>query len=169
MAEMTPVGLHILAVFGPREASEEELETATVVGGEAARAGWVVLTGGGPGVMAAACRGAVEAGGLTVGILPCSGREGGYPNPWVKVPIFTGLGMARNAINVLSGSLCVALGGGPGTLSEVAMAARCGAELWWWHPWQLTAPDAWTQLSYRSFSETAELLAALRDRFAGAR
>jgi uncharacterized protein (TIGR00725 family) len=164
MADTVPGSLPILAVLGPGEASDEEQETATAVGRVAGRAGWVVLTGGGSGVMAAACRGAVEAGGLTVGILPCSRREPGYPNPWVKVPIFTGLGMARNAVNVLSGSLCVALGGGAGTLSEVAMAVKSGAELWWWRPWQLTAPDGRTRLVYRSFSDTTELLESLQRR-----
>ncbi|MCG6962645.1 MAG: hypothetical protein LJE95_05180 [Acidobacteria bacterium] len=166
MTETTPTCLPILSVFGPGEATEEELATAAAVGREAARAGWIVLTGGGPGVMAAACQGAAEAGGLTVGILPCARAGSGYPNPWVKVPIFTGLGMARNAINVLSGSLCIALGGGSGTLSEVAMAAKSGAELWWWHPWRVVAPGGLTPLSYRSFSDAAELLESLRDRFA---
>ncbi len=74
------------------DASFEEIRVAERVGCVAAKAGWVVLTGGGPGVMDAACRGAVEAGGLTVGILPTRGRTGGYPNPWVVVPVYTGAG-----------------------------------------------------------------------------
>ena len=75
--------LPILAVLGAGDASADEITVAERVGDLAARAGWVVLTGGGPGVMEAACRGAVVAGGLTIGILPNAMAGGGYPNPWV--------------------------------------------------------------------------------------
>ena len=116
--------LPILAVLGSSDASAEENAIAERVGEAAARAGWVMLTGGGSGVMEAASRGAVEAGGLTVGILPTNGPGGGYPNDWVRLPIYTGSGSARNAFNVLSANLCIAVGGGPGTLSEMGLALK---------------------------------------------
>jgi len=86
--------LPILAVLGAADATADEERVAEDVGALAARHGWVVLTGGGPGVMAAACRGAVAAGGLTVGILPNDRAEVGYPNRWVRIPVFTGAGRA---------------------------------------------------------------------------
>ncbi len=154
----------VLAVLGPRDADLDEESVAAEVGRLAAGRGWVVLTGGGPGVMAAACRGAVEAGGLTVGVLPGVGPAPGYPNPWVRIPVYTGLGMARNAVNVLSARLCVALGGGPGTLSEVAMACKAGREVLWWRPWSLRPPSGAAPLAVLVFDRRRELLDALAAR-----
>ena len=91
-----------------------------------AERGWVLLTGGRPlGVMAAACAGAKQVpGSLTIGILPgSSGGEG----PDVDVAVFTGMGDARNAINVLTSDVVIACGvEGPGTTSEVALAVKAG-------------------------------------------
>jgi uncharacterized protein (TIGR00725 family) len=87
---------------------------------------WIVLTGGQPaGVMAAACAGAKQvAGSLTLGILPGT-SEGASPD--VDVAVFTGMGDARNVINVLSSDIIVACGvEGPGTTSEVALAIKAG-------------------------------------------
>jgi uncharacterized protein (TIGR00725 family) len=74
--------------------------------------------------MEAACRGAKEAGGTTVGILPGSDRS--TANPFVDVAIATGLGEARNALVVRSADALIAIGGGYGTLSEVAFALKAG-------------------------------------------
>ncbi len=137
MTESVPVQLPTLAVLGPGDASPEEVAVAQRVGGLAASCRWVVVSGGGPGVMEAVCRGAVEAGGLTVGILPSDRPSRGYPNRWVRIPIYTGAGMARNVFNVLSASLCVAIGGGPGTLSEVAIAMKAGVPVWCWKSWSI--------------------------------
>ncbi len=140
MAESVSARLPTLAVLGPGAASRDEARVAERVGRLAAECGWVVVSGGGPGVMEAVCRGAVEAGGLTVGILPSSSPTEGYPNRWIRIPIFTGAGMARNVFNVLSATLCVAIGGGPGTLSEVALAMKAGVPVWCWHSWSIEPP-----------------------------
>ncbi len=153
--------LPILAVLGAGEASVEEISVAERVGATAGRAGWVVLTGGGSGVMEAACRGAVEAGGLTIGILPNERAGGGYPNPWVKIPVFTGAGSARNVFNVLSAQLCVAIGGGSGTLSEIALALKSGTPVWCWASWSLTPPRGRETPMPRVFEETDDLIKAL--------
>jgi uncharacterized protein (TIGR00725 family) len=156
-----PGQLPILAVLGAGSATSEELEVAGRVGAVAARCGWVVLTGGGGGVMTAASRGAVEAGGLTVAVLPVASPEGDcYPNPWVRVPIYTGAGMARNAFNVLSATLCVAVGGGTGTLSEIALALKAGIPIWCWRSWVLQPPGDRT-VERRTFDDADELLSAL--------
>ena len=153
--------LPILAVFGASDASAEEMAVAERVGAVAARAGWVVLTGGGPGVMEAASRGAVGAGGLTVGILPTDGPGGAYPNPWVRLPIYTGSGGARNAFNVLSANLCIAIGGGPGTLSEIALALKSGKTVWSWRSWDIAPPPGTDRPLPRVFVHEDELLASL--------
>ncbi len=153
----------ILAVLGASAATTAEEAEAEAVGRLAARHGWVVLTGGGPGVMAAASRGAVEAGGITVGVLPGSGPGGGYPNPWVVVPVATGLGTARNAVNVTAAELCVAIGGAAGTLSEVAMAARLGRRVLWLHPWTLEPSGDGRELAFEPFDDLDRLLEALEN------
>lgn len=156
----------VLAILGAARPTGAEEEAARRAGELAARSGWAVLTGGGGGVMAAASRGAAEAGGLTIGVLPGTSPEGEYPNPWVAIPIYTGLGSARNVVNVLSGTLCLAIGGRTGTLSEVAHAVKAGREVWWLWPWRLEPPNGHPLPSVRPFQDEEELLAALADRLA---
>jgi uncharacterized protein (TIGR00725 family) len=95
-----------------------------VVGRGLAARGALVVTGGLGGVMEAACQGAKEGGGTTVGILP--GVDRSDANPYVDVVIPTGLGQARNAVVVRASDALVAIGGGYGTLSEIALALRHG-------------------------------------------
>jgi uncharacterized protein (TIGR00725 family) len=113
--------------------------------------------------MEAASRGAVEAGGLTVAILPNAARGGGYPNDWVHLPIFTGSGNARNAFNVLSADLCIAIGGGPGTLSETALALKSGKPVWCLHSWGLTPPPETNRRLPKVFDDEEALIAALKE------
>ncbi len=149
--------LPVLAVLGTSEPVPEEYDVARRIGSIAARAGWVVVTGGGPGVMEAACRGAAEAGGLTVGILPTRRGVGGYPNPWVAIPVATDAGHARNAFIVLTADLCVAVGGAAGTLSEIALACASGTEVWAWRSWSLEPPRPGRELEITVFDHLDEL------------
>ena len=109
-------------MVGPGEATDEELAAAEEVGRRLADAGAVVVCGGLGGVMEAACRGARSAGGHTLGILP--GRDRREANPYVEVAVPTGLGEARNALVVRAADAVVAVGGGYGTLSEIALALK---------------------------------------------
>jgi uncharacterized protein (TIGR00725 family) len=110
--------------MGPGEgATEQEQQLAYQLGRQIAQAGWILLTGGrNRGVMDAVCKGAKSANGLTVGILPSSDRH--HLSKAVDIPIVTGMGSARNNINVLSSEVIVACGMGAGTASEVALAIK---------------------------------------------
>ena len=122
-----------VAVVGSGEAGGEERAAARAVGRALALGGAVVVCGGLSGVMEEACRGASEAGGLTVGLLP--GLDRGAANPWVSVAVPTGLGEARNALVVRAADAVVAVGGEWGTLAEIALALKGGTPvvgLWTW-------------------------------------
>jgi len=103
-------------------ASPAELDVAEAVGALLAAAGAVLVCGGLGGVMAAACRGASEAGGETVGLLP--GHDRSAANAWVAIAIPTGLGELRNGLVVHAADALIAVGGSFGTLSEIALALR---------------------------------------------
>jgi uncharacterized protein (TIGR00725 family) len=113
-----------IAVVGPGSASAPESEAAEEAGAAIADAGCGLVCGGLGGVMEAACRGARSRGGLTVGLLPGSDRDAA--NGWVVVALPTGLGEARNALVVRAADAVVAIGGGWGTLSEIALAVKTG-------------------------------------------
>ncbi len=100
------------------------LEWAEEVGQHLARGGAVVVTGGLGGVMRAASRGAVGAGGETIGLLP--GADAAEANEYVRTPIATGLGVVRNLVVVTAADAVVAVGGRHGTLSEIGLALRMG-------------------------------------------
>jgi uncharacterized protein (TIGR00725 family) len=119
----------IVGVMGPGDsAGANDLENARRLGTLLAREGLVVLCGGrGEGVMDAVCRGARDAGGLTVGVLP--GDDPDDASGAVDIVIVTGMGSARNAINVLSSDLVIACGMGAGTASEIALAIKAGRDV----------------------------------------
>ena len=114
----------IVAVVGGGTCTAEEARDAEAVGRLLASAGAIVLCGGLGGVMEAAARGARGDGGITVGILP--GSEAGEANPFIEVPLATGMGEMRNALIVRAAGAVIAIGGGWGTLSEIALAQRVG-------------------------------------------
>jgi uncharacterized protein (TIGR00725 family) len=130
----------MIAVVGPGASDDETvLEAARRVGELAARAGHHVVTGGLGGVMAAASRGAREAGASVLGILP--GDDPAAANPWVSEVLATGLGEGRNVMVVEAADAVVGVGGSWGTLSEIALARRMGKPVAWLHGWTVTGPD----------------------------
>lgn len=116
----------IIGVMGPGEnATPEDLINAYELGQLIASSNLTLLTGGRPtGIMDAASRGAKQAGGLTIGILPTENNNHG--SEWLDIAIATDLGQARNNINVLSSDVVIACGMGLGTASEVALALKNG-------------------------------------------
>jgi uncharacterized protein (TIGR00725 family) len=125
-----------IAVIGPgRDAGEAELAQAEEAGAAIADAGATLICGGLGGVMEAACRGARSRGGFTVGLLPGTDREDA--NGWVVLALPTGLGEARNALIVRAADAVVAIGGGWGTLSEIAFALRAGVPVLGVGTWEL--------------------------------
>jgi uncharacterized protein (TIGR00725 family) len=113
-----------IAVVGSGTADARLEALAEALGREIALAGAVLVCGGLGGVMEAACRGARSAGGRTLGILPGESRDG--QNPHLDLSIVTGMGHARNALVARSADAVIALRGGPGTLSEIALAIKMG-------------------------------------------
>lgn len=114
-----PVG-----VIGPREANPAQLLAAEATGAALAAMGFAIVCGGRQGIMEAACRGAASQGGVSIGLLP----EGdpALANPFVTVPIATGIGEARNALVARAAFCLVAIGDSYGTLSEVALGLQFG-------------------------------------------
>jgi len=112
-ARKVPIG-----VIGPRDATDAQIDLATKLGRELASLGLTVMCGGKNGVMQAVAQGVHEAGGLCVGLLP----EGDWreANPYIALPIATGIGKARNVLIAQSCAALVAVGGQYGTLSEIA-------------------------------------------------
>jgi uncharacterized protein (TIGR00725 family) len=126
----------VIGVMGPAGCDEQTASLARALGHAIAERGAVLLTGGRAGVMEAASRGAREAGGLTVGVLPGANAADSPPNDYVELALFTGLGEARNWVNVCASDVLIALGGGFGTLSEIALALKARKPLVLLGSWQ---------------------------------
>ncbi len=109
-----------IAVIGGNTCSPRHYKIAYQLGKLIAQEGWILICGGRSGVMEAACKGAKENSGLTVGILP--GYDTGDANPYLDVKLPTGLGYARNVLVVRAADVLVAIDGHYGTLSEIAFA-----------------------------------------------
>jgi uncharacterized protein (TIGR00725 family) len=149
------------AVIGPGSCDEETAALAEQVGGGLARAGFTLVTGGAFGAMEAASRGAQEAGGFVVGLLPGTDRAAG--NEWSDVAIATGLGDARNLAVVAAADVVVAVGGGWGTLSEIGLAGVVGRPVVLLAGWQLEhAGGLPSEISYAETAAQAVSLARAR-------
>jgi uncharacterized protein (TIGR00725 family) len=127
---------------------------AEEVGRLLAEAGAVVVTGGLGGVMEAASKGAREAGGTTVGVLP--GIDRSKANPWLTVAVPTGMGAARNALVIRAADGVIAVGGAWGTLTEIAFARKADKPVAGLESWDLEGVDR--------FDTPAEAVAAVLHR-----
>ncbi len=114
--------LRLISVIGAGQASKEEYENARKVGSLLAQRGFGIVCGGLGGVMEGACKGADEAGGVALAILP--GSDMAEANQFATIVIPSGMGQARNALVVAAGEGAIAVGGGPGTLSEIGLALK---------------------------------------------
>jgi hypothetical protein len=124
---------------GGAEPGSEAWELGEAVGRGLGEAGVVLVCGGRAGVMEAACRGAVVAGGEAIGILP--GHELGEANPFCTQVVATGVGHARNLAVVSSGEVVIAVGGEWGTLSEIGHARAIGREVIALRSWALSGRE----------------------------
>ena len=113
----------IVGVMGGGMVDPQDAGSAYRLGSLIAEQGWILLNGGrNAGIMASSARGARENGGITVGILPDDNPDSA--SPFIQIPILTGMGNARNCVNVLSSHVVVACPGGTGTISEIALALK---------------------------------------------
>ena len=126
----------MISVIGAGRPTADVALLAELVGLELAKRGATVVCGGLGGVMEAVCRGSKLAGGTTIGILPWN--DPGDANPWVDIPICTGIGYARNVIVVKSGRAVIAVGGAFGTLSEIGHALGDNIPVIGLSTWQLS-------------------------------
>lgn len=124
-----------IGIIGGSRPDKEALEAAFLVGELIGRAGAILVCGGLGGVMEAAARGASSAGGLTVGILP--GRDAAEANPFIDIPIPTGMGYTRNALIALNADALIAIDGAYGTLSEIAFASIYGKKVVGLRTWDI--------------------------------
>ena len=113
----------LIGVMGGGAAKDEDAKAAYRLGGLIARQGWILLNGGRPsGIMGASAKGARDHGGVTVGILP--GIDPHSASEYIDIRICTGMGDARNVINILSSDVVIACPGSAGTISEIALALK---------------------------------------------
>jgi uncharacterized protein (TIGR00725 family) len=125
-----------IGVIGGSKVPAAIAELAEEVGREIARHNAVLVCGGMGGVMESACKGAFQEGGLTIGILPGENRK--YANPYVQIPVVTGIGHARNVIVVRTAQAVIAIDGSYGTLTEIGYALQDGKPVIGLGTWSLS-------------------------------
>ena len=128
----------IIAVIGGSEPDEKSLEIAEEIGSLIAQRGAVLITGGMGGVMNAASKGAKSANGLVIGILPSGNRANA--NPYIDIPIVTGMSEARNIIIARTCDAAIAIDGKYGTLSEIAYCLMFNVPVIGINTWDIDAP-----------------------------
>ncbi len=145
-----------MAVIGPARCApdSEPARLAQEVGKLLAEAGVTLVCGGMGGAMEAACRGASEAGGETIGIVP--GHEVGEANPFCTHVVATGIGHARNLAVVSSGRAVIAIGGEWGTLSEIAFARAIGRTVIALRSWTLSGRESMVDAPGVVFADSAD-------------
>ena len=124
-----------IAVIGGAKCTAQEAALAETVGRELAKRSTVLVCGGLTGVMEAACRGAAIESGITLGILP--GENPADSNPYVQIPVATGMGHARNLAVVLSAHAVIAIDRDYGTLTEIGFALKAGIPVVGLRTWSL--------------------------------
>jgi uncharacterized protein (TIGR00725 family) len=142
----------------PLQCGAAEQALAEEIGRLVARAGATLVCGGLGGIMEAAARGAKEAGGTTIGILP--GHDRAAANRYLDHVLTTGMGHARNLAVVSSGDAVIAIGGGYGTLSEIGLAAKIGRPVVILTGWQLEGREGEKGVRYAASAQEAFDLAA---------
>ncbi len=143
-----------VAIIGPGDGSLQECEAAYAIAACLVKAGMTIVCGGRGGVMQAASQGATQAGGIAIGLLPEEDCRGA--NPYLTVAIPTGMGEMRNALIARSAVCLVAVGGGMGTVSEMAMGLKWGKSVFTLHA-EVQLPGA---KAADSISELLEWVAA---------
>ncbi|GAB4332132.1 MAG: TIGR00725 family protein [Calditrichia bacterium] len=136
----------IIGVIGGNECTPEIADQAEKMGALIALQGHLLVCGGGGGVMLAAAKGCVLAGGTTLGILP--GTNKAEANPYISIPIVTGMGIGRNVIIARTADVLVAIDGKYGTLSEIAYGLQLGKPV--------IALNSWAIPGVQTFSSVEE-------------
>jgi uncharacterized protein (TIGR00725 family) len=152
------MAMRIVGVIGSATCDEATACIAEEVGRRLADQYFVVLTGGRGGVMEAASRGAKQAGGLTIGLLP--GAEPAEANPYVDVPLATGLSDARNAVVACASEVLIAIAGEYGTLSEIALALKMGRRVVGLGTWSIARDVLVVETPQQAVAKTVEYLQA---------
>lgn len=124
-----------VAVIGPREASARQREIACQIGRDLAEVGLTVICGGRQGVMEAVCKGVAERGGVSLGLLPDDDWK--HANPYVTIPVATGIGIARNALIARAAHVMLSVGAGLGTISEMALGLQFNKQVFSVHDQQM--------------------------------
>jgi uncharacterized protein (TIGR00725 family) len=135
-----------ISVIGGEKCDNEIYSISYEVGSHIAKFGAVLITGGGGGVMQAACKGAKDFGGTTIGFLPSCNRSEG--NSFLDYAVVTGLGYARNVLVALNGDIIIAINGGYGTLSEISLAKKFEKKIYGIKSWDV---------GIKNFNDAAEL------------